>query len=264
MTWKFPLLLALLALLAACLSLPTRQNTPAAPAPATASTRPIKIVIVGDSTVANYPATVPDRGWGQFIGENFNTTVTTINTAKNGRSTKTFISEGLWKKALAEKPDYVLIQFGHNDSHAAAQPEATNAATDFRQYLRQYVDESRASGALPILITPVQRRTYDAAGKLDNSLLPYADAMKAVAAAKSVPLIDLNKTSGQLYDRLGTQANAAVSRNGTDTTHFNERGARWMATLVLRDLLQARPELAPRLKPGVKIPQEIDVSAPTH
>ena len=138
--------------------------------------------------------------------------MTVVNTARNGRSSlKTFITEELWKKALANQPNYVLIQFGHNDSHAKTQPESTDAATDFRQYLRQYIDDARAIAARPILITPVQRRTYSSSGKLDNSLRPYAEAMKAVAAETGVPVIDLNQTSGQLYDRLGTGANKAVS-----------------------------------------------------
>jgi lysophospholipase L1-like esterase len=223
-------------LLPAC-GLPDRQKTAA----------PLKIVIVGDSTVANYPTTVPDRGWGQFIGEYFDDSVTVVNLARNGRSTKTFISEGLWQKALLERPNYVLIQFGHNDSHAPDRPEATSAATTFR-------------GAVPILITPVQRRTYGPDGRLDNSLLPYAEAMKAVAREKNVSLIDLNASSGRLYERLGSKANAAVSRNGTDTTHFNERGARWMAQLVMRDLLIAKPELKSRIKPGSAVPQEVDLT----
>lgn len=235
--------------LSACASAPPMQPS-----------GPQKIVIVGDSTVANYPLTVPDRGWGQFIGEYFNDTVTVSNTARNGRSTKTFITEGLWTKALAEKPNYVLIQFGHNDSHASTQPEATDAATTFRQYLRQYIDESRAIGAVPILITPVQRRTYGPDHKLNNTLLPYADAMKAVASEKGVKLIDLNATSGRLYDRLGDGANAAVSRNGTDTTHFNERGARWMAQLVMRDLLKIQSELASRIRADHPVKDEIDLS----
>ncbi|HVX85008.1 MAG TPA: rhamnogalacturonan acetylesterase [Phycisphaerae bacterium] len=226
-----------------------------------AATKPLTIVIVGDSTVANYPENLPDRGWGQFIDDFFDPGVTVVNLAKNGRSSKTFIKEGLWTKALAEKPNYILIQFGHNDSHAATQPESTNAATDYRDYLRQYVDDARHIGAVPILITPMQRRTYDASGKLDNSLLPYADAMKAVAREKGVDLIDLNAMSGDLYQRLGKDANKIVSRNGLDTTHFNAKGARWMADLVIGQLLKDQPELKARLKKGAEIPKAEQVGA---
>ena len=114
-----------------------------------------------------YPAAEPDRGWGQFIEEQFRG-VKVINLAAAGRSTKTFIKEGRWKKALEEKPDYVLIQFGHNDSHGPEKPESTDAATDYKEYLRRYIDESRAIGATPILVTPMVRRTFDADGKLQD------------------------------------------------------------------------------------------------
>jgi len=123
----------------------------------------------------------------------------------------------------------LLIQFGHNDSHNSDRPEATDAATDFRDYLRRYIDESRAIGATPILVTPVQRRTYGSNGKLNNSLIIYADAMKAVAAEKKVGLIDLNASSGRLYEQLGPAANDMVASTPDDRTHFNENGARMMA-----------------------------------
>ena len=109
--------------------------------------RPLRVVIVGDSTVCNYPENRPERGWGQFIQERFNDgAVIVTNLAASGRSTKTFIKEGRWQKALEQKPDYVLIQFGHNDSHAPERPESTDAATDYKDYLRRYVDESRGRG----------------------------------------------------------------------------------------------------------------------
>src|SRR5262245_27320233 len=86
---------------------------------------PVRIVIIGDSTVCDYPDSRPERGWGQFVQERFNDSVKVVNLAVSGRSTKTFIQEGRWQQALAEKPDYVVIQFGHNDSHPAQNPEAT-------------------------------------------------------------------------------------------------------------------------------------------
>src|SRR4051812_13780579 len=146
---------------------------------------PRRVVLIGDSTVSDYPATMPERGWGQFIQGYFDARrVKVINLAKSGRSTKTFIKEGLWQKALDEKPDFVLIQFGHNDSHPPQKPEATNAATDYKENLRRYIDESRAIGAKPILVTPMVRRIFGENGKLENELQPYADAMKQVGEEK--------------------------------------------------------------------------------
>src|SRR5882724_4460385 len=110
-----------------------------------ADTTPVKIAVIGDSTVCEYPEDSPNRGWGHFIGEYFRDNVKIVNLAASGRSTKTFIGEGRWAKTLSEKPQFILIQFGHNDSHAKDRPEATDAATDYRDYLRRYVTEARAA-----------------------------------------------------------------------------------------------------------------------
>ncbi|MEY4386535.1 MAG: hypothetical protein RLY20_1818 [Verrucomicrobiota bacterium] len=213
---------------------------------ATAAKRTL-IAIIGDSTVANYPAEKPARGWGMYVQERFNSSVVISNLAANGRSTKTFIKEGRWKNTLALKPDYVLIQFGHNDSHAKEKPEATDAATDYRDYLRQYIDEARDDGAVPILVTPMLRRNYTADGKFDDILQPYADAMKAVAQEKNVPVIDLHSASRALYEKLGPTEVAKFASEEKDKTHFNEAGARAMAELVMQELPRVAPKLAGEL-----------------
>lgn len=205
---------------------------------------PTLVVLVGDSTMANYAAEKPARGWGMYVQEYFKSGVVISNLAANGRSTKTFIAEGRWKEALELKPDYVLIQFGHNDSHAKGKRESTDAATDFSGYLRNYVDEARDAGAVPILVTPMLRRNYTADGKLDDILQPYADAMKAVAAEKNVPVIDLHSASRALYEKLGPEEVAKFASETMDRTHFNEAGARAMADLVLRELPRVAPKLA--------------------
>ena len=209
----------------------------------------LRLAIIGDSTVCEYHPEHACRGWGHYIQDYFKDTVHVINLARSGRSTKTFINEGLWMKTLEEKPDFLLIQFGHNDSHASDRPESTNAGTDFRDYLRRYIDEARAVGATPILVTPVQRRTYSSDGRLDNSLVVYADAMKAVAAEKKVGVIDLNASSGRLYEQLGPAANDVVTSTPEDRTHFNENGARIMAHLVMQELTQVEPRLVKQLSP---------------
>lgn len=211
--------------------------------------RPLRIVLVGDSTVCNYPATRPERGWGMYIEEYFKPgTVTVTNLAASGRSTKTFIKEGRWDKALAQKPDYVLIQFGHNDSHAPDKPESTDAATDYKTYLRKYIDDSRAMGAIPILVTPMVRRTFNADGSLQDDLQRYADAMKAVGAEKKVAVIDLHTASKQMIEQLGPAKAAELANKKGDATHFNEQGARAMAGLVMKELPTAAPGLKADLK----------------
>lgn len=223
---------------------------------ANAASTPVRIVIVGDSTVAQYPAKDSKRGWGQFIAEDFRPgTVEVSDLAAPGRSTKSFIKEGRWKKALAEKPDYVLIQFGHNDSHAPSKPEATDPATDYKANLRRYIDESRAIGATPILVTPMVRRTFDAQGRIvegqpmpNRPLAAYAEAMKAVGAEKNVPMIDLYTSSKAQAEKLGPVACLQLASAKSDVTHFNEKGARAMAALVIRGLPAAAPGLAGLLK----------------
>ncbi len=210
-------------------------------APVVAETN-LRIAIAGDSTVAEYGDKTTQRGWGQYIQWYFRDSVQVSNLAKGGRSTKTFLNEGLWAKSLAVKPDVILIQFGHNDSHDPKQPEATNAAGDYADYLRNFVDEARAAGAVPVLITPVQRRT-----KVD-SLLPYADAMRAVATEKQVALIDLHGSSGKLYGELGEAATAELEANAKDRTHFNEKGARAIAALVMKELVEIDPRLKKELR----------------
>lgn len=210
---------------------------------------PLRIVIIGDSTVCNYALKRPDRGWGMFIEERFKEGhAKVINLAAAGRSTKTFIKEGRWQKALAEKPDYVLIQFGHNDAHDAGKPEATDAATDYKENLRRYISDSRAIGATPILVTPMVRRLFDAEGKLQDELQRYAGAMKEVGAEQAVPVVDLHAASKNLVDQLGPEKSAELANKKGDITHFNEKGARAMADLVMKELPAAVPKLKGDLK----------------
>lgn len=224
-----------------------RQRLGPSSARAPSVNKPLRVVLIGDSTVADYAASKPARGWGMYVQERFDSRVTVTNLAANGRSTKTFIQEGRWAGALALRPDYVLIQFGHNDSHAKGRPESTDAAGDYQDYLRQYIREARAIGAVPILVTPMLRRNYTADGKLDDALQPYADAMKSVAAGEHAALIDLHSLSRGCYETLGAVDIQSLASEPNDRTHFNERGARGMAGLVVAELAKVAPELATHL-----------------
>jgi lysophospholipase L1-like esterase len=216
---------------------------------AASAAEPVRIAIVGDSTVCDYPANKPERGWGMFIEGYFRPgAVKVLNLAKSGRSSKSFITEGLWDKTRAAKPDFVLIQFGHNDSHAKTEPKATDANGDFKDYVRRYINESRAIRATPILVTPMHRRTFGADGKLTDTLQPYASAMKEVAAEKKAALIDLHASSGRLFLKLGAKGSKDLDSKPGDQTHFNERGAKAMAELVIKELPGAEPRLKKLLK----------------
>lgn len=195
----------------------------------------IRIVIVGDSTVQTYEQERAVRGWGQYIGDFFTADAEIINRAMSGRSTKTFISEGRWDEALADKGDYILIQFGHNDSHDPGRPESTNAATDFKTNLRKYADDARAAGAEPIFVTPMHRRLFKD-GNPTEELKPYADAMKDVAREKNVMVVDLFGLSGDVLATRGDDGSADLYVGPEDRTHFSGMGARLMAKLVAFDL----------------------------
>ena len=211
---------------------------------------PIRIVVIGDSTVASYPNPPADRpdltGWGQVLGEFFTDRVTVDNHASSGRSSKSFIREGLWKKALAARGDYVLIQFGHNDCPGKGD-RATDPRGDFRDYLRQYIDETRAAGARPILVTPMTRRVF-VDGHIRTILRPYAEAMIEVGRERKVPVVDLHAASVKLFDRLGDQGSADLSPSKRDRTHFSRKGALAIAGLVVDQL----PEVEPRLRAYLK------------
>lgn len=192
----------------------------------------LRVALAGDSTVCAWPASSDCRGWGQYLGEFLRPDAAVLNFAKSGRSVKTFRAEGLWRELLAAKPDVVMIQFGHNDSHGPDRPESTDPATTYPELLRDCVREARAAGAAPVLVTPMVRRVFRPDGSLDDGLAPYAAAMGKVAAEERVPVVDLHAASAELVTRLGEQGAAAHANAPRDRTHFNETGARAMAALV--------------------------------
>lgn len=207
--------------------------------------RPIKIAMIGDSTMASYAKPPEDRptltGWGQVFELFFNDKVKVSNHAQSGRSSKSFLREGRWEPVLREKPDFVFIQFGHNDQPGKGD-RTTDPNGDFQDNLRKYIDEAVAAGAKPILVTPVARRIFEN-GKAATTLTPYADAMKKVAAEKKVPLVDLHAESFKLFDELGDAASADLSASASDRTHFSRKGAMEVAKLVAKRLSLDVPAL---------------------
>ena len=213
------------------------------PAPGNASD-PLTIVTIGDSTVANYALTDVKRGWGQVLNDYLAPAIKVTNLAKSGRSTKTFFDTGNWKTALDAKPNFIFIQFGHNDSHPKDKPESTDANTDFQENLRRYVSEARAVGARSVLVTPMHRLTFaKSTRKLTHELKPYADAMKQVAAQTKTPLIDLYTLSGEVFEPLGDSGVAGMTASNQDRTHFTEKGARIIARIVAAEAGKIDPRL---------------------
>jgi pectinesterase len=206
----------------------------------------ITILVVGDSTVATYKANNERQGWGGELSRCFDDRVQIVNRARNGRSSKSFRAEGLWDEAMRTKADYVLIQFGHNDNPGKGPERETNPAPDgdFRANLRQYVADVRRKGAKPILVTPTTRRVYAKSGLIDraDANTPYAEAVQAVAKEMNVPLLDLNRQTRDLFDRMGEGPSNWMQPEG-DRTHFTRQGARRIAAMACQALQQAVPEL---------------------
>ena len=202
------------------------------------------IVLVGDSTVTE------GSGWGLGFRQLVAPGVRVTNTAQNGRSSKSFRDEGHWATALAAKGDYYLIQFGHNDQPGKGPERETDPATTFPANIARYVDEVRAIGATPILVTSLVRRTFSPTepAKLTSTLGPWVEAVKRVGAEKQVPVIDLDGASRALCERLGPEETARLNvkkDDGTwDTTHLDAAGSLVFARLVGEELRRLVPALA--------------------
>jgi lysophospholipase L1-like esterase len=217
-------------------------------APRLAENERVRVLLIGDSTVCDFPPDRDMQGWGQALPHFFASTVSFLNAAASGRSSKSFRNEGLWEKALTFQPDFVFIQFGHNDQPAKGPERATDPGTEYRDNLRRYIREARAIGAQPIVVTSVARRTFHG-DRIATNLTPWVEAAKAVAAEENVPVIDLHAKSIALYEKLGPAGVTAINSGGTDKTHFSPEGARRIAELVVEELPGKVPGLAACRKP---------------
>lgn len=221
----------------------------------------ITVYLVGDSTMSEKEAKAyPETGWGMPFRYFFDETVVVENHARNGRSTRTFITEGRWK-AVAGKlkaGDYVFIQFGHNDE-SKEKTDRYTPPDDYKRNLIRFIDESRAKGATPIVLTPVARRRFDDQGSVRESHPEYSPLVHEVAKQRNVPLIDLDKRSQALYQQFGMENSKLLflqlkpgehpnyPDGKDDNTHFNELGARLIAQIVLEEIQNLKLELANRI-----------------
>jgi lysophospholipase L1-like esterase len=211
---------------------------------------PIRITLVGDSTQTE------KQGYGTGFCANL-VDVDCVNRAKGGASTKTYRADGLWDRALDSEPQWMLIQFGHNDvqskEHAARE---TDLATEYPANLRRYIAEARKAGIKPILLTPIARRYYGADGKISDDLMGHVEAMKKVAQEEQVPLIDLHALSLAKMEALGEKEGHKLGptkkdKDGNtvpDKTHFNLEGSYVFGRIVAEALGQTVPELASHIK----------------
>ncbi|PWJ55051.1 lysophospholipase L1-like esterase [Dyadobacter jejuensis] len=209
----------------------------------------ITIYLIGDSTMSvKSERYYPETGWGMPFVYFFEGHASVDNRAMNGRSTRTFLEENRWQPVQEglQEGDYVLIQFGHNDE-VSTKKSYTNEV-EYRANLRRFVAETRAKKAIPILLTPVARRDFDAEGTLQDTHAVYSELVRKLAAEELVTLVDLDRLNQQRLRVLGPERSKDLFvhllpgehpnylQGKVDNTHFNEYGARIMAQIVLGDL----------------------------
>jgi lysophospholipase L1-like esterase len=225
----------------------------------------VTVWMIGDSTMSvKETKAYPETGWGMPFTYFFDSTVKIDNRAKNGRSTKTFISENLWSpvEAALQPGDYVIIQFGHNDEVKEKKSYAT--PEEFKANLTRFIRETRAKSANPVLLTPVARRKFEN-GKVVGTHDAYSELVREEATAEKVAFIDLDKKSQELLQGYGEENSKLLfnqlqpgehpnyPEGKMDNTHFNELGARVMAQLVLAEMKKMNLPLAERIvKPVTK------------
>ncbi len=211
------------------------------------------VVMVGDSTVTDALSSRDQAGWGWALAQMAQPGVTVYNTAKGGRSSLSFRTEGRWDEAMSHNPDWVLIQFGHNDQPGKGPKRESKPETEYRDHLRQYIAEAREQGAEVILLTPIARRTFAKDGTLKDSLAPYAEAVRIVGEETGTPVLDLHARSMQEYLAMGEEATARLGPpdKAVDRTHFSKAGSQQVALWVYDLLSETTPELAASFDPSL-------------
>ena len=227
------------------------------------------LYLAGDSTVTDQDVE-PWASWGQLITQYLNDELVVANYAVSGASLFSFKAEQRLAKILSllKAGDYVFIQFAHNDEKRKG--EGIGPWLSYSDLLREYVNKVRELGGIPVLLTPVQRRFFQADGRLQETHGDYPAAIRAVAKSMQVALIDLTQLSTVLYENWGDdrsrQAFVQYPANTfpnqakalKDNTHFNYFGANEIALCVikgirdvklpLRDFLRAdAPAYDPRM-----------------
>lgn len=210
------------------------------------------LFLIGDSTMSNKenPDKNPEHGWGQVLGQFMTNGIEIQNHAMNGRSSKSFRTEGRWAtvEEQLKKGDYVIIQFGHNDQKVKDSTKFTNPYTQYRANLERYVNEARTKGATPILMTSITRRNFNENGVLVDTHTDYPLVARMVANDLKVPFVDMQLLTEQMEIAYGPEnskklhlhfkegENAYYPKGKADDTHLSRLGAETVAKLALKDL----------------------------
>jgi lysophospholipase L1-like esterase len=202
------------------------------------------VFLLGDSTVCDQPRE-PYASWGQMLPRFFAATVAVANHAESGESVAGAIVAKRVEKVLtaARAGDYLFLQFGHNDMKVVS-------ADAYAAELKRVVVAAKAKKVLAVLVTPVNRRTFQGE-TVTNSLKDFPDAVRSLAKVEAVPLIDLHAASKTLYEALGPEKSGSLFKSG-DGTHHNNYGAYELARCVVEGIRTAVPDLAKHVADDAK------------
>ncbi|WP_414663935.1 rhamnogalacturonan acetylesterase [Horticoccus sp. 23ND18S-11] len=238
---------------------------------------PPKLFLIGGSTMATFPATRPVVGWGQKLPLFFQDPGIVQNRAKSGRSSKSFIDQGLWDAVIGEirAGDYLIVCFGTNDS-ADDPARRTEPRGDFKRNLERFIRETRARGATPLLATSVARRNWDEQGRFVEPPSEWVEVTREVAAAAKVPLLEMRQRTVELETRLGREGSIALHlylpagrydaypKGARDDTHYCDYGATCVAEVAARELQRLKLPIARWLRAGAEwpVPTPAPISPP--
>lgn len=222
----------------------------------------VTVYIAGDSTVMDQ-SKEPYSAWGQILPRFFQAGVAIANHAESGENLKEFIGEKRLMKIMEtiQPGDYLFIQFTHNDQKPG--PNHVDAFTDYKSYLKLYINEARLRGAIPVLVTSMLRRNFGDDSKIVNTLEDFPEAMRQLAKEENVPLIDLNVMSKAFYEAMGPEKSVRAFVHypaGTfpgqiaelkDDTHFNAYGAYELAKCVVEGIKASKLGVAKYLVEGL-------------
>lgn len=208
------------------------------------------LFLLGDSTVCDQPRE-PYNSWGQMLTRFFKPGLAVANHAQSGESLRSSAGARRLDKVLSSiKPgDHLFVQFGHNDEKERG--EGVGPFTTYKASLKRYVEEVRGRGATVVLVTPMQRRTFDAAGRITDSHGDYDDAVRQAARELGAPLIDLHAASKPFYEALGPEGSKKAFAPD-DGTHHNNYGSYQLARAVVEGVRSNRLALVRYLADGLR------------
>ncbi|MCU1233406.1 MAG: lipolytic enzyme family [Candidatus Solibacter sp.] len=200
------------------------------------------LYIAGDSTSTDQ-GREPFNSWGQMLTRFFTPGIAVANHGESGESLRSFVGERRLAKldTLMKPGDWLLIQMGHNDQKERG--EGVGAFTTYKQSLKTMIADARRHGVTPILVTPMNRLTFDSEGKVTNSLGDYPEAVRQAGAEEKVDVIDLNAMSKLFYEAIGPKVAPQAFADG-DTTHHSNYGSYELARCIVQAIRDKKLALA--------------------